>query len=156
MHTKILALSIGIGAYAELPRLTCPPNDAKDFATVVHSGATPSEIKLLTNSDATRESILKALAWLGGASSATDTAILFFSGHGGRHSRFDKQAFLCPVDTRTKDLEKTSLTNRELTETLHAIKSGRLVVFLDTCHSGGVGDIEVKTGVTERIDSRMS
>ena len=61
MHTKIFALSIGIGAYAELPKLTCPPNDAKDFATVVHSGLASSEIKLLTNSDATKESILKEL-----------------------------------------------------------------------------------------------
>lgn len=146
MQTKISALSIGIGAYTELPKLTCPPNDAKDFATVVHSGAMPSEIKLLTNSEATKKSVLKELAWLADSSRPTDTAILFFSGHGGR---LNTQASLFPVDTQTRDLEKTCLTNRELTDALRAIKSSRLVAFLDTCHSGAVGDIEDETSVTE-------
>src|SRR5262245_55702358 len=149
MSAKILALSIGIGSYAELPILTCPPNDAKDFAMVVHSGLTPSEVRLLTNADATKESIFQGLAWLADASRATDIAILFFSGHG---CRLRKQTFLCPVDAQTKDLEKTCLTSRELTERLHTIKADRLVVLLDTCHSGG---IEVEAGVTESTVSAM-
>jgi len=153
MNTKLFALTVGIGRYAELPALTCPPNDAKDFATVIHAGVTPSEIKLLTNTDATKESILKELAWLADSSRSSDTTILFFSGHGGRRSNSDTRAFLCPVDAEAAHLEETCLRGDELTEALSAIKSDRLVVFLDTCHSGGVGDLPVNmriaAGITE-------
>lgn len=140
MDGKIFALTVGIGRYAQLPALTCPPNDAKDLAAVIHTGLTPSEIKLLTDTDATKESILKEMAWLANSSRSSDTTILFFSGHGGRSSS-DTRAFLCPFDAEAANLEKTCLTGDELTGALRAIKSDRLVVFLDTCHSGGVGDL---------------
>ena len=35
MDTKIFVLTVGIGRYPELPGLTCPPNDAKDFAATL-------------------------------------------------------------------------------------------------------------------------
>jgi hypothetical protein len=153
MDSKIFALTVGIGRYAELPALTCPPNDAKDFAAVIHTGVTASEIKLLTNTDATKESILKELAWLADSSRSSDTTILFFSGHGGRRSNSDTRAFLCPVNAEAAHLEKTCLTSDELTRALCAIKSDRLVVFLDTCHAGGVGDLSgnmrIAAGVTQ-------
>lgn len=140
MNAKIFALTVGIGRYAELSALTCPPNDARDLAAVIHAGLTPSEIKLLTDADATKESILKEMAWLADSSRPSDTTILFFSGHGGRSSS-DSRAFLCPFDAEAANLENTCLTGDELSRALCAIKSDRLVVFLDTCHSGGVGDL---------------
>jgi hypothetical protein len=139
---KIFALAVGIGSYLELPALRCPPNDAKDFASVLHSGVTPSEIKLLTDGDATRESIMKQLAWLAASARSSDLAILFFSGHGGRQSATDARTFLCPVESSAIDPLKTCLTSHELTKALRPIKSECLGVFLDTCYSGGLGDIQ--------------
>src|ERR1041385_6092193 len=140
MDTKIFGLSVGIGHYSDLPALACPPNDARDFADTIHTGVTPSEIKLLTEADATKDSILKELLWLADSSRSSDMTILFFSGHGGRSSS-DTEPFLCPVDVRSANFKKTSLTGGELTRALRAIKSDRLVVFLDTCYSGGIGEL---------------
>src|SRR5437016_5071115 len=95
---KIFVLSVGIANYQQLPDLTSAANDAKDFVTVLDSGITRSEIKLLTNTDATKESILKELTWLANSAGRSDTAIVFFSGHGGRSSGADDQAYFCPVE----------------------------------------------------------
>ena len=151
MVAKIFALTVGIGSYLELPALTCPANDAKDFATVVNCGVIPSEVRLLTDTDATKDSILKELAWLVQSSRPSDTAILFFSGHGGQAS--NRQALLCPVDAQAANFEMTCLSCDEVSKALRAIKSGRLVVFLDTCYSGGFVDLpgamQIAAGVTQ-------
>jgi len=34
-YKKMFVLSVGIGSYSQLPNLTCPPNDARDFAAVL-------------------------------------------------------------------------------------------------------------------------
>jgi hypothetical protein len=138
---SIFALSVGIGTYAELPTLKCPQNDAKDFAAVLQSGSEQTHVKLITDKEATKSSIIDGLKWLSESAGADDTAMLFFSGHGGRQSAStDDQAFLCPVDASLLDPEVTCIISRELNRMLSAIKSERLIVLLDTCYSGGMGD----------------
>lgn len=137
---KVFAVSVGIGNYRELPELTCATNDAKDFVTVLKSGTTHPETRLLTNTEATRESILKELTWLANSAGRGDTAIVFFSGHGGRSSGADNQAYFCPVEASLPNLEQTCVTSAELSGALRAIKSERLIVMLDTCYSGGIGE----------------
>ena len=151
MNPKVFALAIGIGAYPKLPALTSPPNDARDFASVLHSGLAPSEIKLLTNSDATKTSIMNTLAWLAASAGAADTTVLFFSGHGARRSSSVKDAFLCPVNADPKDVDQTCLSSAEMSAAMWAIKSRHLAVFLDTCYSGGVGDFFSDSSVLSAI-----
>jgi hypothetical protein len=152
---KIFALSVGIGRYRQLPNLVCPPTDAQDFADVVQSGPISSEIKVLRDSDATRESILKELGWLAKVASPSETAILFFSGHGGRSSDGNDQAYFCPVDASLLNLNQTCITSAELSDALRAIKAERLIVMLDTCYSGGIGEPRRRSvGVPSGLNSR--
>lgn len=136
---RIVALSVGIGTYAELPGLKCPPNDAKDFVAVLQSGSEQTHVKLITDKEATKSSIIDGLKWLSNHAGPDDSAILYFSGHGGRQSASaDDQAFLCPVNASLLDPEVTCITSQELNRALSTIKSKRLIVFLDTCYSGGM------------------
>lgn len=43
-------------------------------------------------------------------------------------------------DCLLNDLPATALSGAELTHWLHRIQAGRLLVLLDCCHSGGIGD----------------
>ena len=139
---KIYALTIGIGEYKHLPKLSCATSDAEDFAAVLRAGAVPSEVRVIQNTSATKESIVKELARLAESAGPGDTAIVFFSGHAGRRSsEADDYAFLCPVEASLLDLAETCMTSDELTDALRTITSERLVVFLDTCYSGGIGDL---------------
>ena len=136
---KIFALSVGIGAYIELQHLRCPPNDVTDFVAALQSGSEQTHIKLVTDKQATKSSIIGELKWLADNAGRGDTAMFFFSGHGGRYSASaDDHAFLCPVNASLLDPEATCITSRELNHCLSAIKSERLIVLLDTCYSGGM------------------
>jgi hypothetical protein len=141
MSTKeIYTLSVGIGRYQHLGALSCATNDAQDLATVISGGAIPSEVRLLLDADATKEAILKGLRWLASSVRPDDTAIVFFSGHGGRRSLQESHAFFCPVEASSLNLDQTGITSVEFTDALRAIRSERLVVLLDTCYSGGIGE----------------
>ena len=140
MNPKVFALAIGIGRYDQLPALTCPPNDSRDFANVLHNGVGASEIRLLTDGDARKTSIMNQLGWLAASTRAADTTVLFFSGHGAQSSISNNDTFLCPVDADPKDIDHTCLSSAELSAAMRAVRSKHLAVFLDTCYSGGVGD----------------
>lgn len=136
---RIVALSVGIGTYAALPHLKCPPNDATDFVAVLQSGNEQTHVKLITDKEATKSSVVDGLKWLSHNAGPDDTAIFYFSGHGGRQSASAvDQAFLCPVNAALIDPEATCITSRELNLALSAIRSERLIVLLDTCYSGGM------------------
>ncbi len=155
----IFAVSVGVSQYARLGRLGCSANDATDMAAVLREGTNPAQVKVLVDAAATKQSILKEFTWLANGASSNDTAILFFSGHGGRLSaRADGQGYLCPVDASALDVEQTCISSAELTAALRAIKSERMVVLLDTCYSGGIGEPRgggLDTGLTDRDVSEL-
>lgn len=62
--------------------------------------------------------------------------MVFFSGHGMSYLSKD---YLCPVDADLNNIKETCISSDEFTTALRKIQAGRLVVFLDSCHSGGVG-----------------
>src|ERR1044072_3238002 len=153
---RIYALSVGVNNYNHLATLSCAKNDAEDFVATLRKGLIQPEIKLLLNAAATKKAIVKELAWLADNADGGDTAILFFSGHGGRQSsQTDDLAFLCPVEASFLDPEQTCLTNDELSASLRAIRSERLGGLLATCYSGGMGQTrrrgtEIPIGLTDR------
>lgn len=158
---SIYALSVGVNSYKHLARLSCAKNDAEDFAATLRDGLPRSEVKLLLDAAATKESIMKGLAWLADSADVGDTSMLFFSGHGGRQSTLANDlAFLCPAEASLLNLEQTCVTNDELSAALRAIRSERLVVLLDTCYSGGMGqtrqsDTDILTGLTSHDVSAL-
>jgi hypothetical protein len=142
--TKTYGVFVGVNEYKDLINLTYAAKDATDMAEVLRASANPSQIKLLTNSAATKSAVLDKLTWLSRKAGPSDTAIVYFSGHGGRRSSPDDHAYLCPADALAEDLEGTGITSVELTKALRAIKSERLIVLLDACYSGGLGEARYK------------
>lgn len=67
------------------------------------------------------------------------------------------QEFLCPVDADVAELEKTAISGQEFIGALRAIRSKKLVVFLDVCHTGRVGELDgIKLGITEGFYQQLS
>lgn len=137
---KTLALAVGINRYQELRALSRAANDARDVAAVIRTGAVHSEVKLLIDEEATKNAILRKLEWLAANARIDDTALVFFGGHGMRVSHPEEKAYFCPFEALMSDLDQTCLTTHEFTAALRAINSERLVVLLDTCHAGAIGE----------------
>lgn len=99
-----------------------------------------SQVQLLVNSDANRSLVLDALDRL--ASQTKDDpdsiAIVYFSGHGIETPGY----FFLPNGYDLKDLPTTAISGQEFTEKLNAIEAKRLLVLLDCCHAGGIGEVK--------------
>lgn len=155
------AVCFGISQYHNLRALSCADADARDIAEVLRGTATPTHVKLLVNAEATKEGIARQLGWLAGAAGPNDTAVVFFSGHGGRPAtQEDGDPYFCPVEASPEGDKQTCITGSELTLALRAIMSERLVVLLDSCYSGGVGQprhhgTNLSAGLTERDVSAL-
>jgi hypothetical protein len=138
---RTYAVCFGISRYHNLGPLSCADVDARDVAEVINGSATPAHVRLLVDAEATKEAILGGLRWVAESAGADDTAVVFFSGHGGRQAaQAGGHAYFCPVEASLADDERTCITGAEFTDALRAIRSERLVVLLDACYSGGVGE----------------
>jgi uncharacterized caspase-like protein len=102
------------------------------------------------------------LDWLARHVSPEDTVVIFFSGHGAqRVGGFEPGEYLCPVETDWYNLRTTAISTDELAVALRALGAGRVAVFLDACHSGGVGGpkdatLQVRPGLSESAYSRLA
>ncbi|MCW3123042.1 MAG: caspase family protein [Flavipsychrobacter sp.] len=64
----------------------------------------------------------------------TEMVIIYFSGHGQLENG---NYYLVCYDTTDKDMARTAIPGSVFVEKLQAIKSEKVLVFLDCCHSGG-------------------
>ena len=144
--TQGYALVVGIANYTAVrPLPETVLKDARDVAALLkqpeRAGYLPDHVKLILDKDASKQAILDGLQWLASCAGADATAVVYYSGHGGRkEDGSDAGNYLIPVDTRLDALKATAISSDELTSALRAIHSGRLIVLLDACHSGGTGD----------------
>jgi len=98
-------------------------NDAIDFANVLTSvyGYPSSNIKLLTNDEATKASVITALEWLKNQESEPSGVSIFLSTHGD----YDKLY-----------LYDSILWDYELSDILADFESKNILVVINACHSG--------------------
>jgi hypothetical protein len=161
------ALVNGIANYPKVKPLSeTVLNDARDMYALLteplKAGYPPESTVLLLDSQATGNGIRKALADLAQHAGADDTAIVFFSGHGGYNpTGGDTQQYLLPYDCDPLNLPGTAITGDEMTRLLREIKAGRLLVLFDSCHSGGAGDPkgelgEIKLGLSEDYHRKLA
>ena len=139
-RAALYALVVGVADYNDAGlRLEYSGKDARDLAAVLgrNGGGLYREVKvkLLADHDATRDAVLDGLDWLRTQTTADDVAVLFLAGHGTNDptGRF----YFLPVDTDVKRLRSTAVAGSEVKDALSATP-GRVVAFLDTCHSGSV------------------
>jgi len=134
------ALIIGIGA--DLPNTV---NDAVGLADILKDPARcaypPAQVHLLTDENADREQILAALDTLSQATNSQSTVLIYFSGHGYQvASPTGEFYYLLPHGYDLDRLYQTAISGAEFTDRLRAIPAQKLLLLLDCCHAGGVGE----------------
>jgi hypothetical protein len=97
------------------------------------------ETRLLTDAQATRKNILDGLDWLEKRTQAADVAIVFLTGHGTRDAR--GQFYFIPVDMDERDLEHSAVGGDVLKKKIAGL-AGRVLVILDSCHSGAASRLK--------------
>jgi hypothetical protein len=100
------------------------------------------QVKLLTETDAKRNSILQAFDELAVQvkKKPNATVMIYYSGHGGEVVSAGKpsQYFLVPNDYDPSDFEYTAITGEEFITKIRAIAAKKLIIILDCCHAGGL------------------
>ena len=163
------ALIIGIAKYPFVRTLPDTVlNDARDIANLLQSdefcGYPPANIEVLLDDQATADGIRKGLRRLIQTTGPDDTAVFFFSGHGGmKEIGPDAGTFLIPFDCNPGRLRETAIESEELTTLLKEVRAQRLVVLLDACHSAGAGELkaldplpDIKAGFDEKTFDRLA
>jgi WD40 repeat protein len=145
---KLYVLAIGVSGYKNKElALAFPAKDAKDFVDSLkkQKGKLYREVeaKLLTDEEATKDNILDALEWLQRQTTQRDVAMLFMAGH-GINDPSNSQFFYLPYEANLQSIKRTMLPDSEVRTTLNSIP-GKVLAFLDTCHSGSVvGDRKLR------------
>ncbi len=145
-------LPVSVGDAADVYRLLLD----KDLA-----GYQPENVILLTNELATRNNILLAFDNLIAKVNEDSSVLLYYSGHGGTYSdntflkekdwkpEIENQKYfhLCPYDYDPVNYETTWVKAEEVREKINALKSRRLIFFLDCCHAAGMVQNPILAGI---------
>lgn len=169
---RLYILSVGVNNYAK-NKLTYSVNDAKAVAETIRSNADNlySEVKtvLLSDSEATREKIIESLKSIENNAKPEDVIVLYFSGHGMNAVRangrplfyFVPQDFPWPDNADSENIAvRYGIDGEFLDKSMGRMKSHKVILILDACHSGAVqyamakGD--EKTEETKRQMERMA
>jgi hypothetical protein len=121
--------------------------DAKDFSSFLEGhGFAPDNVKLLSDEEATIRNIKDAFKELSDSCKDPDVVnpliIVYFSGHGMAED--EELHYLVPYEAERDHLSSTAIPNDEFDGLLKRLRTNRLVVFLDACHSGGMVGLERK------------
>jgi hypothetical protein len=137
------ALLVGVNAYDTQTHLAGCINDVEDVrkALVDRGTVDASNVVVLTDHGATKNAILTLLAQLVDGLAEGDCGYFHFSGHGVRMASSDpeepdgRDEVLCPYEFDwTAD---TAIVDNEILAILGGLQLGaRLVVTIDSCHSG--------------------
>lgn len=137
------AIVVGISKFKD-PRwdLMYPAKDAEDFASflIKEGNFAEDHVKVLTNSEATRENILTAMGskWLPENVKPGDIVVLYFASH-GTSAAMDAahKNFLVAYDTDPQNAFATGIELQDLARTIkRRLNTERIILVLDTCHSG--------------------
>ena len=145
------ALVIGISMYKNTAyNLQYSDKDAQDIADAMESldRVPKSNIRVLTNSEATREEIRKSmLVWLGDNVKENDVVFIYFSGHGSQlldRDRDEEDGYdecIVPYDYTGNDYGLL-IPDDEFAYWLRNIPSSNILLIMDCCFSGGAARVK--------------
>ncbi len=129
---KRKAVVVGINDYkGTINDLPSCVRDAEAFADCLNHKFGFSDIKLLTDNEATLSAVSSALDWLVHGAASGDRLVFYYSGHGTTQPSGNvMEEFLVLYD----DLLKDDLLSQKTQD----IPDGVLTVILDSCFSGGM------------------
>jgi WD40 repeat protein len=137
---KLYVLAVGVSRYQN-PSLTLdfPAKDAQDLTAALRRQQgklyRDIEVRLLTDAEAHREAILDGLEWLQRQTTSKDVAAIFVAGHGANDP--NGYYYFLPANIDPERLKSTGVAFTEFKNTVAAL-AGKVLFFLDTCHSGNV------------------
>lgn len=151
------ALIIGISNYKDpnIRKLNYTKADAEGILDILKDprkvGLKQDNIKVMLDEEATLFNIKKAISgWLYKYADKESTVFVYFAGHGGIEEdrlgieKDNWAKFLLAYDSEIDNLYSTSISNREFNDLLLTIRSKRLVIFMDSCYSGGVSESKAR------------
>ena len=172
---KTFALLIGISKYpAESPlgNLMYADADAQSFSAFLQTprggGVPSSQIKLLRNSEATRDAIDSAVrSFIAQAAGRQNTLILFVAGHGhflttnkdpNTQAIVERDPYFVTADVYGQDVKTTGYPMSELRNLIaeQTLRFGKVLVYLDVCHAGYVRDAASEQGLQPAVKSVFS
>lgn len=139
------ALIIGVDTYRNAPEINVPiaAIDAAAVADMLqdseYCGYPPNQVISLTGSDTSKKSILHALDQLAQQTNPESTVSMFYCGHGD-YDNEGSYNLICNDSQVTggKVLHGTGITQQELLEKIKAIPAQRLLMIVNSCHSGEI------------------
>ena len=101
---------------------------------------------LLTNEQATNASIREALTNFVARAAVNDLLLIFFAGHGAADPYASQNLYVITHDTSVTNMPQTALLMSDLRAYLdNNVKSKRLILLLDACHSAGISTEGART-----------
>jgi peptidoglycan/xylan/chitin deacetylase (PgdA/CDA1 family)/uncharacterized caspase-like protein len=153
------ALVIGINQYAAWPRLSHAVRDAQAVreSLVTRFGFKADNVTLLTDAEATRANILKALNDRFGDAKRVkrdDRVFVFFAGHGSTRKLPSGRevGYIVPVDAGLNDLQADAIAMPQLQEVAEAITAKHALFVIDACYSG----LGLTRGASAAADSNFA
>jgi len=138
---NVIGLFVGISDYPgegnDLPYTASDATRVRD-ALVNGVGMRPADGIVLTDAQATRDGVRRALARLAQQSTERTTFVFFYSGHGNQVPRAGGPDAADP-DGRdeTLSLYDGDITDDEFAGLMDAFRGGRQMLVIDACYSGG-------------------
>lgn len=138
------ALIVGISSFKSksVPKLQYAAKDAADFYRYLVNEANfdPSHVRILLNEEATERRVLSELGekFLPNLVQPGDLVVVYFSTHGSP-AHIDRQGknYLVAYDSEPDELFTTGIEMKRLLESLKGrVRSNRVLLILDACHSG--------------------
>jgi peptidoglycan/xylan/chitin deacetylase (PgdA/CDA1 family)/Flp pilus assembly protein TadD len=143
LYRESHALVIGINGYSAWPKLAHAVRDAQAVreALVTRFGFKPDNVTLLTDAEATRANILKAMNERFGDAKRLkrdDRVFVFFAGHGSTRKLPSGRevGYIVPVDAGLNDLQADAIAMPQLQEVAEAITAKHALFVIDACYSG--------------------
>jgi WD40 repeat protein len=152
---KLYVLAIGTSNYDsnKIPKLDYAHKDAQDFTNVLLAQKDKGLYKDITTKmllNPNRKEVMSGLSWIEKEPTQHDVAFVFISGHGKNDS--NQRYFYLPKDVDLDEMKGTGVAFEEIKSTLENI-SGKVLLFIDTCHSGNImGDLVKSKGGALDID----
>jgi uncharacterized caspase-like protein len=117
--------------------------DAESLAAFLtqQSGKLYSEVhvKTMVNSEVTRDSVIQAISSHLGKAAPDDVAFIFLAGHGIKHRQSGSYYFV-PHDADYNSILSRGLRMSDFEESISILSQnvGKIIVAMDTCHSGAL------------------
>ncbi|MGA2548254.1 MAG: caspase family protein [Rectinemataceae bacterium] len=134
---QLYVLAVGVSAYAKPGyRLSYAAKDAQDLAALLAKGSglyRGVETKVLADARADKDGILDGLDWIRKRTTSKDIAVIFLSGHGINDS--SGNYYYLPVEADVDRLKGSGVAFSDIKAAVSSI-AGKVLLFIDTCHSG--------------------